>query len=136
MLMPRSTTANRNDGSLGEYRVPMIENPQPKRGGLLHEDRVTTTFSRISASPTTAEKNPGQAAATEPKETTPMKRTKKFEQPVFRRCVVRASPRGKRCPHAVFIQKHQLCVGHYKRLVRDGAPGGLLRRRRDLAVPA
>ena len=37
------------------------------------------------------------------------------------------------CAHPIYIQKHGLCVGHYKRLVRDGVIGGPLRERRKLA---
>lgn len=49
------------------------------------------------------------------------------------RCVVEDD--GKRCPYPIFIAKHKLCAGHYKRLVRLGVVGGLLRKRRDLSVP-
>lgn len=31
------------------------------------------------------------------------------------------------CPHPVKLLKHGLCWGHYKRYLKNGTPGGLLR---------
>jgi hypothetical protein len=77
----------------------------------------------------------GYAEAEEVREPMAKKtKTKKGKEPLgLGRCVAKLDGEP-RCPFPVFIAKHKLCSGHYKRLVRLGVVGGLLRPRRDLRV--
>lgn len=47
----------------------------------------------------------------------------------------RITEKGKgRCPFPIYVTKHRLCKGHYRRLVRGVPVAGLLRARRDLSL--